>query len=352
MAPISEPNIPTVDLSAFVTATNEAAKQEAADKLVQVCHRLGFVAITGHGISKALLAEAFAWSKKLFDLPLEEKMKAPHPVEATPHRGYSHPGKEKVYGYDDLNEKEVNDSKGQSLRKIPDFKESYEIGSEDNPEEPNIWLPEEVLPGYREFMVKFYWELNEAATRILNAFAMGMKLEGEEADMIMKLNSLHSNQLRLLHYPEVPREAIENQELARMPAHTDWGSFTLLFQDDCGGLELEDPQNRGTYLAAKPTEGTVLLNIGDFFMRLTNDFFVSATHRVTLPPPTSSSTTTTKPRYSIPYFVSPPMSLIAKALPTYVSEEKPVKYEACSFAEYAAHISKYQYGGPAKEVTA
>lgn len=47
-------------------------------------------------------------------------------------------------------------------------------------------------------------------------------------------------------------------------------SFTMLFQDECGGLELEDPRNRGTYLSAKPMEGAMLLNIGDMFMHFTN----------------------------------------------------------------------------------
>ena len=41
--------------------------------------------------------EAFAMSKKLFALPDEDKMKAPHPKSMFPHRGYSRPGREKAY---------------------------------------------------------------------------------------------------------------------------------------------------------------------------------------------------------------------------------------------------------------
>ena len=41
---------------------------------------------------------------------------------------------------------------GKGVREIADVKESYEIGSDEYADQPNVWLPEDVLPGYREFM--------------------------------------------------------------------------------------------------------------------------------------------------------------------------------------------------------
>ena len=41
--------------------------------------------------------------------------------------------------------------------KAPDVKESYECGWEENAGMPNIWLPEEVLPGFKEACMDFYW---------------------------------------------------------------------------------------------------------------------------------------------------------------------------------------------------
>ena len=32
------------------------------------------------------------------------------------------------------------------------------MGSDENKEALNIWIPDETLPGYREFCTKFYWE--------------------------------------------------------------------------------------------------------------------------------------------------------------------------------------------------
>ena len=55
-----------------------------------------------------------------------------------------------------------------------------------------------------------------------------------------------------------------------MPAHKDWSTFTFLFQDDVGGLELEDPQVPGCFVAAKPIAGACVLNVGDMLQRFSN----------------------------------------------------------------------------------
>lgn len=46
-------------------------------------------------------------------------------------------------------------------------------------------------------------------------------------------------------------------------------TFTLLFQDENGGLELKDRQT-GEYLQAVPKEGAFVLNAGDMLQRFTN----------------------------------------------------------------------------------
>ena len=128
-APTSKNSIPIVDLSAFTFSTEYThAQQEAARDLVKACQNLGFSYIVGHGVSDSLLLEAFSWSKKLFDLQHADKMKAPHPAGAMPHRGYSHPGLEKVYSKEERSDAGAKESNGDSLRKIMDFKVSDRCG--------------------------------------------------------------------------------------------------------------------------------------------------------------------------------------------------------------------------------
>ena len=250
----AEKSIPVVDLSAFSTAGNAESRLESARNLYKACHDLGFVQISGHGVDANLLREAFEWSRQLFSLSHDEKMKAPHPDGPVPHRGlsfsnychqqvlrtrgYSHPGLEKVYSEAEMDSRDAIETDGDSLRQIQDFKvrpprvaerlptnpdqESYEIGSEENSVQQNIWLPEEVLPGFQSFMTNFYWELNKAARRILEALSLALSLTEAEKDHLFDLHSGHNNQLRLLHYPPISTEKLRRNVVARMPAHCDW----------------------------------------------------------------------------------------------------------------------------------
>ena len=72
-------------------------------------------------------------------------------------------------------------------------------------------------------MLKFYWTCNSSANTILKAFAQGLKVKDAELEEFNKLNSQKGNQLRLLHYPEISKEKLDNEILARLPAHQDWG---------------------------------------------------------------------------------------------------------------------------------
>ena len=117
-------------------------------------------------------------------------------------------------------------------------------------------------------MTQFYWACFNAASDILRALSLGLGLDEEES--LLRLHSGHYNQLRLLHYPPIPGRAIEEGSMARMPAHTDWSSMTMLFQDDCGGLEIEDPNVPGKFIPAEPMKGALVMNVGDLLMRWSN----------------------------------------------------------------------------------
>ena len=66
--------------------------------------------------------------------------------------GYSAPGVEKVVR-DVFDADELKKRRAQA----PDVKESFECGWEENVGMPNIWLPEDILPGFREACMDFYW---------------------------------------------------------------------------------------------------------------------------------------------------------------------------------------------------
>ncbi|KAI1842288.1 hypothetical protein JX266_011573 [Neoarthrinium moseri] len=261
----AEQAIPVIDFSTWAGGSHEERKRIARE-LTEACHSVGFVYIANHGVPEDLVSQAFSWSKKLFDLPEDQKMLAPHPPGPTVHRGYSWPGLEKSHGLQ--GELGLRHQTPGRTTELTSKKESYEIGSETFDRQPNVWLPEHILPGFRSFMVGFYWRCFETAKELLRALALGIGLD--EEDYFLQFHSGEGNQLRLLHYPPVEAEKLTSNVVARMPAHTDWGSITLLFQDECGGLQVEDPRQPGRFVDATPLKDVLVMNVGDLMMRWSN----------------------------------------------------------------------------------
>lgn len=56
-----------------------------------------------------------------------------------------------------------------------------------------------------------------------------------------------------------------------------YSTFTLLFQDQHGGLELKDAKTK-EYLHAEPEEGAFVLNAGDMLQRFTNGAHLLRSH--------------------------------------------------------------------------
>lgn len=86
-----------------------------------------------------------------------------------------------------------------------------------------------------------------------------------------------------------------NPGQVRAGEHSDYGSITLLFQDQRGGLQVKSPN--GQFVDATPIEDTCVVNAGDLLARWSNDTIKSTIHRVVEPPQGEGDTH--PPRYSI-----------------------------------------------------
>jgi isopenicillin N synthase-like dioxygenase len=75
------------------------------------------------------------------------------------------------------------------------------------------------------------------------------------------------------HYPALPTRLLRSSTLARILAHSDFGTLTLLFQDSTGGLEIANLGSATTEKSAdfeihkkfrhvKPVSDTVIVNVG------------------------------------------------------------------------------------------
>ena len=56
---------------------------------------------------------------------------------------------------------------------------------------------------------------------ILEALILGLELSEGEAGYLRSIHSGHNNQLRLLHYPSISPEVLENKNMSRLGEHKD-----------------------------------------------------------------------------------------------------------------------------------
>ncbi|KAK0632381.1 hypothetical protein B0T14DRAFT_532851 [Immersiella caudata] len=280
------PSILTVDLTphsnSTATATTLTASQlKSARDLVATFHRFAFVSVTGHGLSQQEITEMFAWSKKMLELPFQEKMKVPHAEEAIPHRGYSRVGREKLYARDNV--------KGGSLR-----------GGEKG---------HDVLPGFRSYVSDLNERLASVGEAVVNAIAVGLSMSPEERDALMQF------------------------------------SFTLLFQHQSNALELLDPKTKQYLRDSFPEGALTLnvSDMLQRFTNAHPSYFISALHRISVPSANDVTDSGVPARYSIPLFVAPHPSHLVQTLPRFVSAEKPCRYESIRFQDDDALAAKYTY---------
>jgi isopenicillin N synthase-like dioxygenase len=110
------PNLPVIDFSARTLEGTPSERLVIAKKLVKACRETGFVYINNHGVSRQSLDEAFAWTKKFFDMTHEKKMEAKTPAGSIAFRGYCFPGQQKAVQVLDGDKEAVR-----KLRAVPDF---------------------------------------------------------------------------------------------------------------------------------------------------------------------------------------------------------------------------------------
>jgi len=254
--------IPIIDFAALRRAT-EGGQEAIAQEVEHAFSNVGFCYLANHGVSDVVIAEARAAALEFFHLPLDEKMKV-KPKESV--RGFNHIGKTTMYGAEQ-----------------PDHKEYYQMGlhlPDDDPavlagqplRGPNQWP--QGLPRFEPAMTGYFNAIALCGRRFLRVVARSL---GADPDFFADKYDKPLQRTQAVWYPPHP-PAVEG-ELFGVAPHTDYGCVTLLWQDEVGGLEVQD--RSGAWVQAPPIPGTLVINIGDLLARWSNDRYRSTLHRVT-----------------------------------------------------------------------
>jgi len=254
--------IPIIDLTAF-TNGNATSRQAVVKEIYQACHEIGFMYLQNSGIPKDLIKQVFNYSKSFFNLPLEVKQKQAWNDEFN------------NIGYVAIERERLDPNKP------GDLKEAFNVSKE------GAVVMDACIGA-------FYNSCTELANTVLQTFALALELP---EDFLTIRHSQHNHTLRFLHYP--PLQIRPKPGQVRAGEHSDYGSITLLFQDDVGGLEVQT--TAGEWIGAAAIADTVIVNTGDLMQRWTNNVFCSTKHRVMIP----NDDRANQSRYSIAFFCHP-----------------------------------------------
>ncbi|XP_031574827.1 2-oxoglutarate-dependent dioxygenase ecdK-like isoform X2 [Actinia tenebrosa] len=260
--------IPMIDFSAFSIEkkTRPPAENEEVQLLVkQLLHAfstVGFVFLKNYGISQDEIDTVFDVMDKFFNADKASKLK------------YSKWDDVLQNGWDKL-EKESNNPD-----RPADLKESFDIG---HIYEDTFKWPDDEVPEFKPTIKGMYEKVEILGLRILSAIALGL---GMDADTFTSQYQHMGTQkgmtaLRLNFYPKLKGDIDVKPEQIRCGEHTDYGGVSILFQDECGGLEVQNVE--GKYIPVTPVKGAVIVNIADLMQRWTSDRLKSTFHRVIVP---------------------------------------------------------------------
>jgi isopenicillin N synthase-like dioxygenase len=282
--------IPVIDFAPMLTDRHPDQARVVAD-IGDACINVGFFYLANHGVPATLRAKAFAAATRFFDQPIG--VKADIHISKSTH----------VRGFTPILEENFDTANGKG-----DLKESFDMALEVPPDHPavvghgrygpNIWPAGD--DGFHTDILAYYDALLDLSMRLLRTFAHVLALPSDYFDALMHM-PLAS--MRLLHYPPQPASAAAGQIGAG--AHSDYECFTILAQDDVGGLQV--------------------LN-AEVMARWTNDRFVSTLHRVI--------NGGGQERYSIPFFFGPPYDTVIAPLSSCVDAGRPAAYSPVLAGEY------------------
>lgn len=321
--------VPVIDISP-ARGDDPDARRAVAKAIGAVCEQSGFLVIVGHGVDPDLIARMYALTEQFFRM--EDEQKALVATHASNLRGWKREG-----GY-------VAASSG--FATPPDLCELYTYNRLGDPgvaetsglgdhvaelNGPNQFPVEPV--GFRDTWLAYYAAMEELSAELMKLFAIALDLP--EHWFEDKLDHHMTNLCANWYFP-LSDEPLPDQY--RKGPHTDWGSLTVLYQDDAGGLQVVD--KRGEWVDVPCIPGSYVINIGDLMAVWTNERWVSTMHRVV-----SDTSTMRRPRISIPFFHQPNYDAVVECLPSCTSPDDPPRHPPVTSGAWLQQKLAAAYGG-------
>ncbi|KAK3417364.1 hypothetical protein EUGRSUZ_H03109 [Eucalyptus grandis] len=245
-SPGPSPSVPVVDLGGAGRGWSPGERKRTVGLVREACETWGFFQVVNHGVPAALTEEMVEGIRRFHEQDLEAKRE-----------WYSR----------DFGGRKVLYNSNFDLYQAPAANWRDTLSCVLAPRSPD---PQELPAVCRDVIIEYKDRILELADTVFELLSEALGLESSYLKTIQCGEGLffvgH-------YYPPCP----EPDLTLGTGDHTDSGFLTILLQDQIGGLQVH---HQNQWIDVSPIPGALVINLGDLMQLISNDKFISVSHRV------------------------------------------------------------------------
>ncbi|XP_071686355.1 gibberellin 3-beta-dioxygenase 1-like [Rutidosis leptorrhynchoides] len=270
------------------------------------CKTWGVFQVTNHTIPMDLFDQMEASGRKLFSLPIQQKLKAARDPDG-------------ISGY--------------GVARISSFfpklmwSEGFTIIGSPYEHAQKLW-PQDYR-NFCEIIEEYKKQMNILANTVMWRILESLGITKDDIKWASPSGDLKEAcpALQLNSYPACP----DPDRAMGLAAHTDSTLLTILHQNNTSGLQVYR-EGMG-WVTVPPVPGALVVNVGDLLHILSNGSYSSVLHRVMV--------NRTQHRLSIAYLYGPPSNVQIKPLSKLIDNVHPALYRPVTWSEYLGTKAKH-----------
>ncbi|GMN73212.1 hypothetical protein TIFTF001_056066 [Ficus carica] len=179
--------------------------------------------------------------------------------------------------------------------------------------------------------MEYMTQSEKVTNQLLRVLMKGLNVTEIDGDKEKLLSG--SRRVNLNYYPKCPSPELT----VGVGRHSDVSTFTVLLQDDIGGLYVR-VEAKDSWVHVPPVKGSLVINIGDALQIFSNGRYRSIEHRV--------AANGVSDRISVPIFVNPRPTDIISPLPEVLATtgDEPI-YKPVLYSDYVKHFFRKAHDG-------